>query len=129
MQLLNNLYTIVARDFSDNKIKFDIKLDANHFIYQAHFPNEPITPGVCIIQIAKELLEDYLAKQMKIHLVKNVKFLSIISPITTPLVSCIYDKIMSEEKSNTYHVQVHLQSNDTPLAKLSFTCKHHDGKQ
>ena len=129
MILLNNLYTIVARDFSDNKIKFDIKLDANHFIYQAHFPNEPITPGVCIIQIAKELLEDYLAKQMKIHLVKNVKFLSIISPITTPLVSCIYDKIMSEEKSNTYHVQVHLQSNDTPLAKLSFTCKHHDGKQ
>lgn len=129
MILLNNLYTIVARDFSDNKIKFDIKLDANHFIYQAHFPNEPITPGVCIIQIAKELLEDYLAKQMKIHLVKNVKFLSIISPITTPQISCIYDKIMSEEKSNTYHVQVHLQSNDTPLAKLSFTCKHHDGKQ
>ena len=37
MILLNNLYTIVARDFSDNKIKFDIKLDANHFIYQAHW--------------------------------------------------------------------------------------------
>ena len=129
MILLNNLYTIVARDFSDNKIKFDIKLDANHFIYQAHFPNEPITPGVCIIQIAKELLEDSLAKRLKIYLVKNVKFLSVISPITTPQISCIYDKIMSEEKSNTYHVQIHLQSNDTPLAKLSFTCKHHDGKQ
>jgi len=129
MILLNNLYTIVARDFSDNKIKFDIKLDANHFIYQAHFPNEPITPGVCIIQIAKELLEDYLAKQMKIHLVKNVKFLSIISPITTPQISCIYDKIMSEEKSNAYRVQVHIQSNETPLAKISFLCKCHDGKQ
>ena len=129
MILLNNLYTIVARDFSDNKIKFDIKLDANHFIYQAHFPNEPITPGVCIIQIAKELLEDSLAKRLKIYLVKNVKFLSIISPITTPQISCIFDKITTEENGNTYHVQVHLQSNDTPLAKLSFTCKHHDGKQ
>ena len=129
MILLNNLYTIVARDFSDNKIKFDIKLDANHFIYQAHFPNEPITPGVCIIQIAKELLEDSLAKRLKIYLVKNVKFLSVISPITTPQISCIFDKITTEENGNTYHVQVHLQSNDTPLAKLSFTCKHHDGKQ
>jgi 3-hydroxyacyl-[acyl-carrier-protein] dehydratase len=129
MILLNNLYTIVARDSSDSKISYDIKLDANHFIYQVHFPNEPITPGACIIQIAKELLEDYFAKQMKIYLIKNVKFLSVISPITTPQISCIFDKITTEENGNTYHVQVHLQSNDTPLAKLSFTCKHHDGKQ
>ena len=48
MQLLNNLYTIVAKDIPDDKISYNIKLDANHFIYQAHFPNEPITPGVCI---------------------------------------------------------------------------------
>ena len=129
MQLLNNLYTIVAKDIPDDKISYNIKLDANHFIYQAHFPNEPITPGVCIIQIAKELLEDSLAKRLKIYLVKNVKFLSIISPITTPLVSCVFDKITAEDNGNAYRVQVHLQSNDTPLAKLSFTCKHHDGKQ
>ena len=127
MILLNNLYTIVARDSSDSKISYDIKLDANH--YQVHFPNEPITPGACIIQIAKELLEDYFAKQMKIYLIKNVKFLSVISPITTPQISCIFDKITTEENGNTYHVQVHLQSNNTTLAKLSFSCKCHDGKQ
>lgn len=129
MQLLNNLYTIVAKDISDDKISYNIKLDANHFIYQVHFPNEPITPGACIIQIAKELLEDYFAKQMKIYLIKNVKFLSVISPITTPQISCIFDKITTEENGNTYHVQVHLQSNNTTLAKLSFSCKCHDGKQ
>ena len=132
MQLLNNLYTIVAKDIPDDKISYNIKLDANHFIYQAHFPNEPITPGVpgvCIIQIAKELLEDSLAKRLKIYLVKNVKFLSVISPITTPQISCIFDKITTEENGNTYHVQVHLLSNDTTLAKLSFSCKCHDGKQ
>jgi 3-hydroxyacyl-[acyl-carrier-protein] dehydratase len=129
MQLLNNLYTIVAKDIPDDKISYNIKLDANHFIYQAHFPNEPITPGVCIIQIAKELLEDSLAKRLKIYFVKNVKFLSIISPITTPQISCIYDKIMSEDNGNAYRVQVHIQSNETPLAKISFLCKCHDGKQ
>jgi hypothetical protein len=74
-------------------------------------------------------LEDYLAKQMKIHLVKNVKFLSIISPITTPLVSCVFDKITAEDNGNAYRVQVHIQSNETPLAKISFLCKCHDGKQ
>ena len=129
MQLLNNLYTIVAKDIPDDKISYNIKLDANHFIYQAHFPNEPITPGVCIIQIAKELLEDSLAKRLKIYLVKNVKFLSIISPITTPQISCIFDKITTEDNGNAYRVQVHIQSNETPLAKISFLCKCHDGKQ
>ena len=129
MQLLNNLYTIVAKDIPDDKISYNIKLDANHFIYQAHFPNEPITPGVCIIQIAKELLEDSLAKRLKIYFVKNVKFLSIISPITTPLVSCVFDKITAEDNGNAYRVQVHIQSNETPLAKISFLCKCHDGKQ
>ena len=129
MILKNSLFSIKSKSVTDLEIRYDILLDANHFIYQVHFPNEPITPGACIIQIAKELLEDSLAKRLKIYLVKNVKFLSIISPITTPQISCIFDKITTEENGNTYHVQVHLQSNDTPLAKLSFTCKHHDGKQ
>ena len=118
MLLLNNLYTIVAKD-----------IGCNHFIYQAHFPNEPITPGVCIIQITKELLDDFLTKKMDINQIKNVKFLSVISPITTPQLSCIFDKITPDEHSDTFRVQAHLQSDDNPLAKLSFTCKCHDGKQ
>lgn len=129
MQLLNNLYTIVAKDIAGDQISYDIKLDATHFIYQAHFPNEPITPGVCIIQITKELLEDYLTKKMDINQIKNVKFLSVISPITTPQLSCIFDNITPDEHSDTFRVQAHLQSDNNPLAKLSFTCKCHDGKQ
>ena len=43
--------------------------------------------------------------------------------------SCIFDKITPDEHSDTFRVQAHLQSDDNPLAKLSFTCKCHDGKQ
>ena len=57
MKLLNSLYSIRSKDVTDSFVRYDIHLDASHFIYQAHFPGDPITPGVCIIQIAKELLE------------------------------------------------------------------------
>ena len=81
MKFLNNLYHIVSKDVVDASIRYNIHLDASHFIYQAHFPDEPITPGVCIIQIAKELLEEHLGIGLEIQKVKNVKFLNVISPL------------------------------------------------
>ena len=67
MKFLNNLYHIVSKDVVDASIRYNIHLDASHFIYQAHFPDEPITPGVCIIQIAKELLEEHLGIGLEIQ--------------------------------------------------------------
>ena len=58
MKLRDSLYTIVSEFKGDGRHDFNIKLDPEHFIYKAHFPGEPITPGVCIMQIAKELLEE-----------------------------------------------------------------------
>ena len=33
-----------------------IRLNPDHEIYRAHFPGNPITPGVCIVQIISEVL-------------------------------------------------------------------------
>ena len=72
MKLLNSLYKIVSKGVQESSLHYDIQLDASHFIYQAHFPGEPITPGVCIIQIAKELLEEHLNQRFNIKMIKNV---------------------------------------------------------
>ena len=58
MKLLNDLYSIISRTDGEGRCDFTIELNPQHFIYKAHFPGEPITPGVCIMQIAKELLEE-----------------------------------------------------------------------
>lgn len=125
MKLLNSLYSIKSKD-SGNGIRYDIQLDASHFIYEAHFPNEPITPGVCIIQIAKELLEDHLGQNLNIKIVKNAKFLNVISPLEMPLVTYAFEKILIDNLDKTYKVQVLITSSDVSLAKLSFTCKNND---
>lgn len=123
MRLQNSLYRILSKDVSDPFVRYDIQLDANHFIYQAHFPGEPITPGVCIIQIAQELLEDHLGRNLAIQIVKNVKFLNVISPSETPDISYTFEKIVIDDSDKTCKVQTQIFSDEISMAKLSFTCR------
>jgi len=122
MKLINSLYKVVSKNVVGSSLRYDILLDANHFIYQAHFPGEPITPGVCIIQIAKELLEDHLSRVLHIKTIKNVKFLNVISPVERTQIAYAFEKITVDDTSKTCQAQVLVLSDEIPMAKLSFTC-------
>lgn len=65
-------------------LHYHVTLNAGHAIYKAHFPGMPITPGVCIIQMARELLELHSGKRLEIRSVKTAKFLNIVNPEVTP---------------------------------------------
>ena len=123
MILKNSLYTIADKKMEGSGIFYQILLDKNHFIYKAHFPNEPITPGVCIIQIAKELLEDYLHEKYEISYIKNIKFLSVLSPLSTPSVAYVFDKITILPETNECKTQVQVQHDNVLFAKLSIIFK------
>lgn len=123
MILKNSLYTIADKRMEGSGIFYQILLDKNHFIYKAHFPNEPITPGVCIIQIAKELLEDYLHEEYEISYVKNIKFLSVLSPLSTSSVAYVFDKITILPETNECKTQVQVQQDNVLFAKLSIIFK------
>ena len=80
MKLRNNLYSITETEFSHDKQNFKIILNSSCFIYTAHLPGMPITPGVCIIQIIEELLSEYRKKPLQLSAVKFAKFLSVLKP-------------------------------------------------
>ncbi len=120
MKLLDSLYSIIDEQKSDAGHDYTIKLNAEHFIYAAHFPGEPITPGVCIMQIAQELLELHMAQSLAVECVKNVKFLRIITPTETPEVCYTLHKISIEE--STVKAQVTVSSINETFAKLSLVC-------
>ena len=121
MKLLNSLYTVVSDVRGEGKHDFLISLDKNHFIYQAHFPGEPITPGVCIMQIAKELLEVSTDLKLNLTSVKNIKFLRIISPAEITRITYSFGKIAREE--DCVKVQVTVVDGDDVYAKLSLVCQ------
>lgn len=122
MKLIDSLYCITRQLIGDKTLQFEILLDEHHFIFHAHFPDEPITPGVCILQIAEELLEYHLNKILNIQTVKNVKFLNIISPLKTPRITYDFAKIIVDDITKTCKVHVQVLSDENLLAKLSFIC-------
>ncbi len=133
MQLKNNLYTILNTEIDAQGGKFLLRLHPEHVIYQAHFPGQPITPGVCIVQMGKELLEEYLRQttenalespiELQVVKVKNVKFLSVISPTETTEITYQLGKLMISEEMQEVKAQIVVSSKEEVKAKISLTCK------
>jgi 3-hydroxyacyl-[acyl-carrier-protein] dehydratase len=121
MDLRDNLYTIVESVSAEGGATYTIKLDPEHFIYKAHFPGEPITPGVCIMQIAHELLQLLCGCKLEIDCVKNVKFLRIIVPAQEQKVDYIFQKVTEEEMLVKCQVSVSIEGET--YAKLSIVCR------
>lgn len=66
--------------------QFCVTFNAQHPIFKAHFPGKPVVPGVCLMQICKELAELHCGKKMNIKTARNIKFLQMLSPNTHPTV-------------------------------------------
>lgn len=133
MILKNNLYTIKEAQVDAQQGVFLLQLNPTHVIYQAHFPGQPITPGVCIVQMGKELLEDCLAQMpdklygdcvnLQVVKVKNVKFLSVISPDESLEITYQVGKIALSEETGEVKTQIVVYAQDEVKAKISMTCK------
>lgn len=133
MILKNNLYTIKEAQVDAQQGVFLLQLNSAHVIYQAHFPGQPITPGVCIVQMGKELLEDCLAQMpgkpygdcvnLQVVKVKNVKFLSVISPDESLEITYQVGKIVLSEETGEVKTQIVVYAQDEAKAKISMTCK------
>ncbi|MGL4909097.1 MAG: 3-hydroxyacyl-ACP dehydratase [Bacteroidales bacterium] len=73
------LYKIIA----ENKDCYRLRFDVSHQIYQAHFPGNPITPGVCMLEAIGMLMEQKMDRKLRFVRAKNIKFLSILNPLET----------------------------------------------
>ncbi|MCM1066625.1 MAG: beta-hydroxyacyl-ACP dehydratase [Muribaculaceae bacterium] len=120
MTLNDNLYTVDAYDAESRT--FTISLNAADTIYKAHFPERPVTPGVCIIAVASELLERLTGREVQLTEVTNAKFLTVIDPLATPVVCYAFRKLT--ELPEGCKVNVEVVHNDVIYTKLSLIFKY-----
>lgn len=78
--LLNDFFYIKQLDRVDNTVKASLSINKTHKIFEGHFPSIPIVPGVCMMQMMKEIMEKHVNKRLIIRTGDNVKFLSVINP-------------------------------------------------
>ena len=96
---------------------FIIELNPEHTIFEAHFPNNPITPGVCIIQIVKELSQEMLKRELLLKNAKNIKFLNVINPIENKEVTVSIS--FSSESEGEYKIGAVVYNGEKQFSKLS----------
>lgn len=120
MQLLNDFYTLSESLISETDGFFQLKFNASHAIYKSHFPENPVTPGVCLCAIARELVELIVGKPLQLTAVKNAKFLKVLSPIEHPIAAAKVKLLIMSLDMITAQISIEALEGE-PFAKLSIT--------
>lgn len=116
MKLLNNFYRILETNSTENGLSVLVKIDKEHSIFDGHFPNHPVTPGVCTIQIIKELSEEHLGKKLMLKMARNVKFMAIINPQQNEDVR--FDLTIDTDENGDYSIKSTVLIDENPALKF-----------
>jgi len=84
--LNNTFFSFTTPETDGDLLKTTISLNPAHDIFKGHFPGNPIVPGVCMMQMVKEILENQLGKKLRLVKADSIKFLSFINPNEHPQV-------------------------------------------
>lgn len=97
---LDNLYQIVeARPDGAT-----VRLNPDHPLYAGHFPGNPVTPGVVLMQMATEMLETNAGRRLQLRTVQNVKFRKPVGPAA--IVSFVFGKVAEADGQLTAKVTI-----------------------
>jgi 3-hydroxyacyl-[acyl-carrier-protein] dehydratase len=118
--LIEGLYSVGKTETTPEGILAKIHLKEDHAIFKGHFPGNPVMPGVCMIQIIKELTEEATGKNLFLAVSSNIKFMAIINPEKNPDLQLAID--ISEENGEV-KVKNTTSFEDTVALKLNATFK------
>ena len=99
MKLNGDFFNIESRieGLPQGQSGFNVILNPDHLIYKAHFPGQPVTPGVCILQMIQELLSAQMGMPLYIRKIKNAKFTNMISPLSDRRIAIMFNSVSEEE--------------------------------
>ncbi|MCB4799505.1 hotdog family protein [Neotamlana laminarinivorans] len=118
--LLKDFYIINSIQTENGQTIAAVTINKNHEVFKGHFPGNPVTPGVCIMQIVKDITSKVVEKSLFMESSSNVKFMEIINPEVTPDLEFILN---ITEVEGVYKVKNVTKFNDTIALKLSMNLK------
>ncbi|MEJ7766933.1 MAG: hypothetical protein WKF89_03925 [Chitinophagaceae bacterium] len=80
MMLLGDFYHITSMQSEMNTSNVSMELNPQHAIFEGHFPGKPVVPGVCMMQMVKEMLSFLSGRPVMLSTADTIKFLSVINP-------------------------------------------------
>jgi 3-hydroxyacyl-[acyl-carrier-protein] dehydratase len=101
--LINDFFSLKEVKHSNHTIEAVVSFDETHSIFGGHFEDFPVVPGVCMMQLIKEIMEQELHRSFRLSSATSMKFmtvkcrpiLSMVSMAKVPLIlklNCIRGK-------------------------------------
>ncbi len=113
--LLQDFYSYQVLEGAENLVNASISFNAAHDIFKGHFPGTPVVPGVCMMQVVKEMLEQNTSRQLQLQKASHLKFLAMIVPTITPTVNL---KLSYTIKENIIDTQAELFTSEQSFFKM-----------
>lgn len=122
MTLLNDFFYMTSNE-ADEKggITYHIRLNPAHIIFGAHFPGNPITPGVCQIGMVEELVSLQEGKRLRITGISNIKYMNTLTPTEHETFDIRISPLKVQDSE--YIVQCVMSSPDCVFTKMSIKLK------
>ena len=86
--LSGDFFNILNLVRDEGSIRADIQLNPSHAVYSGHFPGMPVVPGVCQIQIMKEVLCGSDGDSSLLAEAKVCKFINMMDPYNVSDLVC-----------------------------------------
>lgn len=77
---LSDFYTYQIEETSSTSLIAQVSIDPKHEVYKGHFPEQPVTPGVILVEMARNILSIHTKKELMLSSAKELKFMSPIIP-------------------------------------------------
>lgn len=115
------LFKIASLTNTDGQITAELQIDQQNEIFAGHFPDQPVVPGACMLQIVKEILADTLKTDLVLVRADNIKFLSLVEPST----GSVQLNIGYQQTESDFRISATISAGETACMKLQavFTAK------
>lgn len=111
--LLNDFYTITDMQQGEGTFSCLALFNKAHDIFKGHFPAQPVVPGVCMMAMVKELLQQQVGTNLLLRHAGNVKFMQLITPEVQPAINITWKRL-----EDVYNVTASFKSENADLFKL-----------
>jgi 3-hydroxyacyl-[acyl-carrier-protein] dehydratase len=118
--LENSFYTVEKTESAGNNYCVGLVLNPLHEIYKVHFPGNPITPGVCLLQISLELLNIKFERKLRLIGARTIKYLKVINPIENPKIEFV---IQYKTENDLIFADINIVAGETVFTKINATYK------
>ena len=102
-------------NFEDSEFTASIKICSNFSLFPVHFPENPILPGFCQIQLILVAFNKIYNKNFLLHKINRAKFYNIVTPADNIFLECSF----SIEDSILY-LKAIINKKDSKSTKISF---------